>query len=63
VPDLSLDEGRVVAGLDEVGDVGVPEAVQSELFREPDKVACGREGIAECAKSDAITAFAWPQCC
>src|SRR5690625_3230643 len=58
--DLSLHERRVVAGLDQVRDVGMSQAVQSELFRQAGTLAGGGEGITQATHSYPLGALARP---
>jgi len=62
VAGLGLHERRVVASLDQVGDVGVAQAVQAELLGQANGVARGSEGVTEAAQRDPIGPFAGPQC-
>lgn len=59
--DLVGDEPLRVAGLDKVGDVGVPEAVKVELGWEPDGVPVGPEPFVESAGRHAAPPFGEPQ--
>lgn len=45
MPNLLSDESLRVARLDQVGDVGVPEAVKVEGGRETDGVPVGGEAV------------------
>ena len=61
MPNLGLHERRVVAGLDQVRNVGVAQAVQAELLRQSDGIARCSEGVADAAERDAIGSFTRPQ--
>jgi hypothetical protein len=57
----NLHERRVVACFDQVGHVGMPEAVQPQFLGQSNGVPCSCEGIPERTKRHPGAPLAWPK--
>lgn len=59
--DLLLYEQWVIAGLDEVGDVGMPQGVHRQLWRQTCRLANALKRTVKVSDAGRVGTFRWPE--